>query len=58
MADAIVVFEKVSKSYDGKTLVVDGLDLALALLLLAMTGVIVAVARIVVPGFRVGAVNL
>jgi putative spermidine/putrescine transport system ATP-binding protein len=30
MADAIVVFEKVSKSYDGKTLVVDGLDLALA----------------------------
>jgi hypothetical protein len=31
---------------------------ALAFLLLAMTGVIVAVARLVVPGFRVGTVNL
>ena len=30
MADEIVAFDKVSKSYDGKTLVVDGLDLALA----------------------------
>jgi len=30
MTDAIVTFEKVSKSYDGRTLVVDGLDLSLA----------------------------
>jgi putative spermidine/putrescine transport system ATP-binding protein len=30
MGDAIVTFEGVSKSYDGRTLVVDGLDLALA----------------------------
>ena len=30
MADAIVTFEKVSKSYDGRTRVVDGLDLELA----------------------------
>ena len=30
MTDDIVAFEKVSKSYDGRTLVVDGLDLALA----------------------------
>jgi putative spermidine/putrescine transport system ATP-binding protein len=29
MADPIVTFEKVGKSYDGRTLVVDGLDLAL-----------------------------
>jgi putative spermidine/putrescine transport system permease protein len=35
-----------------------GMAAALALLLLAMTAVIVAVARLVVPGFRVGAVNL
>ena len=30
MAEAIVTFEKVSKSYDGRTRVVDGLDLELA----------------------------
>jgi putative spermidine/putrescine transport system ATP-binding protein len=30
LSDCIVIFDKVSKSYDGKTLVVDGLDLALA----------------------------
>ena len=30
MSDSIVTFDKVSKSYDGRTLVVDGLDLALA----------------------------
>ena len=30
MTDVIVTFDKVSKSYDGRTLVVDGLDLALA----------------------------
>ena len=30
MTDTIVTFEKVSKSYDGKSLVVDGLDLSLA----------------------------
>jgi putative spermidine/putrescine transport system permease protein len=35
-----------------------GMAAALAFLLLAMTAVIVAVARLVVPGFRVGAVNL
>jgi putative spermidine/putrescine transport system permease protein len=35
-----------------------GMAAALAFLLLAMTGVIVAVARLVVPGFRVGAFNL
>ena len=29
MTDAIVSFDRVSKSYDGRTLVVDGLDLAL-----------------------------
>jgi putative spermidine/putrescine transport system permease protein len=35
-----------------------GMAAALAFLLLAMTAVLVAVARLVVPGFRVGAVNL
>lgn len=35
-----------------------GMAAALAFLLLAMTAVIVVVARLVVPGFRVGAVNL
>ena len=35
-----------------------GMAAALAFLLLAMTAVIVAVARLVVPGFKVGAVNL
>jgi putative spermidine/putrescine transport system permease protein len=35
-----------------------GMAAALAFLLLAMTALIVAVARLVVPGFRVGAVNL
>jgi putative spermidine/putrescine transport system permease protein len=35
-----------------------GMAAALACLLLAMTGVLVVVARLIVPGFRVGTVGL